>query len=113
MFANYNYATYICKTKTSDMTTQNATNSQFIIEVSLISPIEKIISQLNNLEFRDCDVKWLDNKLDGFVNFAAKTLGIRGLTPHNEGVKPLYMNSYAYDYYSRYFSQLLDYFKSL
>jgi hypothetical protein len=85
---------------------------QFIIEVSLIDPIQKIINQLNNGEFRDCDLKWLDKKLENFVEFAAKTLNVNGIMPQRESVKPACMNDYAFNYYSKYFNQLLDYFKS-
>lgn len=87
--------------------------NQFIIEVSLIDPISKIISKLNNGEFRDCDIKWLDAKLDDFVDFAAKTLGVMGILPQIESIKPKYMNSYAVEYYGRYFNQLLEYFNKL
>ena len=37
--------------------TNNAAIDQFIIEASLITPIEKIISKLKNGEFRDCGIK--------------------------------------------------------
>lgn len=33
--------------------------------------------------------------------------------PQRESVKPAYMNDYAVNYYSKYFNQLLDYFKNL
>ena len=56
--------------------TNNTAIDQFIIEVSLIDPITKIINQLNNGEFRDCDIKWLDIKLENFVVFAAKRIQI-------------------------------------
>jgi hypothetical protein len=95
------------------MKTNNPAIDQFIIEVSLIWPIEKIINQLKNGEFRDCDIVWLDNKLEAFVGFAAKTLNINGVMPQSESVKPRYMNDYAFNYYSKYFNQLLEYFKSL
>lgn len=93
-------------------TTNNAVIYQFIIEVSLIDPINKILSQLKNGEFRDCDINWLDKKLDGFVEFAAKTLNIKGLIPQRESVKPSFMNDYAIEYYSNYFNHLLNYFKT-
>lgn len=92
--------------------TNNAAIDQFIIEVSLIDPINKILSQLKNGEFRDCDIKWLDKKLEGFVEFAAKTLNINGIMPQRESVKPSVMNGYAIEYYSNYFNHLLNYFKT-
>jgi hypothetical protein len=93
--------------------TNNAAIDQFIIEVSLIDPITKIINQLNKGEFRDCDIKWLDTKLENFVDFAAKTLGINAVAQQRESVKPVYMNSYAIEYYGKYFNQLLNYFKTI
>jgi hypothetical protein len=93
--------------------TNNPAIDQFIIEASLIDPIQKIINQLKNGEFRDCDLKWLDKKLENFVAFAAKTLNINGVMPQRESVKPTYMNDYAVNYYSKYFNHLLDYFKNL
>lgn len=92
--------------------TKNTAIDQFIIEVSLINPINKILNQLKNGEFRDCDTKWLDKKLEGFVEFAAKTLNINGVMPQRESVKPSYMNSYAIEYYSKHFNHLLNYFKT-
>lgn len=93
--------------------TNNQTIDQFIIDVSLVDPIEKILGQLERGEFRDCDLKWLDTKLDGFMEFAAKTLEVHGVMPQRESVKPAYMNDYAVKYYTKYFNQLLQYFKTL
>ena len=93
--------------------TNNSAIDQFIIETSLINPIEKIISQLKNGEFRDCDIKWLDSKLENFISFAAKTLGISGILPselHSE--KFVILNNYALVYYKDKFNTLLNYFKS-
>ena len=93
--------------------TNNSVIDQFIIETSLINPIEKIISQLKNGEFRDCDIKWLDSKLEIFISFAAKTLGISGTLPselHSE--KFVILNNYALVYYKDKFNTLLNYFKS-
>ena len=93
--------------------TNNSVIDQFIIETSLINPIEKIISQLKNKEFRDCDIKWLDSKLENFISFAAKTLGINGILPselHSE--KFVILNNYALVYYKDKFNTLLNYFKS-
>ena len=93
--------------------TNNSVIDQFIIETSLINPIEKIISQLKNGEFRDCDIKWLDSKLENFISFAAKTLGISVMLPskiHSE--KFVILNNYALVYYKDKFNTLLNYFKS-
>ena len=92
--------------------TNNAVLEQFIIEVSLIDPINKILNQLKNGDFRDCDINWLDKKLESFVEFAAKTLKINTVMPQSESAKPSRMNRYAYEYYINYFNHLLNYFKS-
>lgn len=65
-------------------TTNNPVIDQFIIEASIIDPISKIVIQLNNGEFRDCDIKWLDAKLERFTKFACETLGISGMMPSDE-----------------------------
>jgi hypothetical protein len=86
--------------------------NEFIISITLISPLEDIISKLNKFEFRDCDIKWLDKKLEKFTEFAAKTFGINTVMAQTESVKPTYMNGYAYQYYLNYFTKLLTYFRS-
>ena len=94
--------------------TNNAAIDQFIIEASLITPIEKIISKLKNGEFRDCDIKWLDAKLEHFIVFASKTLGINAITPsalHSDTF--VILNEYALVYYKEKFTTLLNYFKNI
>jgi hypothetical protein len=93
--------------------TNNPVIDQFIIEVSLIDPISKIINQLNNGEFRDCDIKWLDAKLEKFTKFACETLGIKGMMPSNiDSNKFVLLNDYVKNQYVNRFSTLLGYFKS-
>lgn len=87
---------------------------QFILQATLIDPIQSIVDKLKNKEFRDCDLKWLDNKLNTFVNIAATTLDINTSTiKQPDSVKPKYMNNYATEYYINYFTKLLNYFKSI
>ncbi len=93
-------------------TLDNPAVEQFIIETTLINPVSKIIQQLKTGQFRDCDIKWLDKKLEAFVEFAAKTLHVNGVMPQRESIKPAHMNDYAVQYYLKYFNQLLEYFKS-
>jgi hypothetical protein len=94
--------------------THNPVINQFIIEASLINPVSKIINQLNNGEFRDCDIKWLDNKLENFTKFACETLGISVLTPSGIGSeKYTLLNDYVKNKYIKHFNTLLDYFKSI
>ena len=94
--------------------TNNPALDQFIIDVSLISPIEKIMLQLKNGEFRDCDIKWLDTKLANFIEFAAKTLGINAIMP-SQLCKDRFtvLNDYAVNQYFEKFKTLLNYFKTL
>lgn len=93
--------------------TNNKVIDQFIIEASLIDPISKIINQLNNGEFRDCDIKWLDAKIEKFTKFACETLGINGMMASdvNSGQFTL-LNDYVKNQYVNRFSTLLGYFKS-
>ena len=93
--------------------TNNAAIDQFIIEMSLITPIEKILLQLKNGDFRDCDIKWLDSKLENFIEFAAKTIGINAIMPNKlESETFTILNNYALRYYKDKFSTLLNYFKT-
>lgn len=93
-------------------TLSKETVNSFIIDTVLISPIEKIISQLKNNEFRDCDIKWLDKKLKGFIDFAAETLAINAPIVSKPSDFP-YFNPYVQNYYTERFTILLDYFKNL
>lgn len=93
-------------------TENNPILQQFIIETVLINPVNDIISKLEKREFRDCDIKWLNDKLYNFTNFAAKTLGIKfgkvNLV-NNDGV----LNEYKINEFLKAFRTLLGYFKSL
>lgn len=92
--------------------TNNIAIQNFIIEASLISPIVSIIDKLNKGEFRDCDIKYLDDRLNRLIGLAAETLNIKGVMPPSDSIKPSNMNSYAVSYYLRHFNSLLNYFKS-
>lgn len=85
---------------------------RFIIEASLVDPVAKIVNQLNKREFRDCDVKWLDAKLQKFTEFACKTLGMDVKMMPVE-IKGKILNDYTVSQYLQRFSTLLEYFKSL
>lgn len=91
--------------------TNNSAIDQFIIEASLIDPIQKIINQLNNYEFRDCDIKWLDAKIEKFTQFACNILGIQVVMPINSQDKTL--NDFVLSQYVNHFNTLLNYFKSI
>jgi hypothetical protein len=92
--------------------TNNPAIDQFIIEVALIEPIEKIINLLDNRELRDCDIKWLDKKLENFIEFAAKTLGITAIMP-SQRERFTVLNNYVRNQYKKKFCTLLNYFKTL
>lgn len=104
------YYLYITIKHNHDMKTQNnAVLQQFTLQVLLIDPINKIVSDLKSNNFRDCDVKWLDNKLAQFTELAAKTLGVKFVTwPLNGKV----MNDYTKAQYITRFNTLLEYFKT-
>ena len=92
-------------------TANNPAIQQFIIETVLINPVKDIVSKLENKEFRDCDVKWLNDKLYNFTNFAAETLGKkfgRIDLVSNDGL----LNEYKTNEFLKAFRTLLNYFKS-
>lgn len=92
--------------------TNNAAIDQFIIDVTLIEPVTKIICQLENRKFRDCDIKWLDSKLENFTKLACQTLDLNILVPSQIGAQPYpTLNDYNRDKYLRHFNTLLNYFK--
>lgn len=93
--------------------TNNQVIDQFIIESTLIDPISKIVNQLNKGEFRDCDIKWLDAKLEKFTKFACETLGITGMMPSDvNSEKYTLLNDNVKNQYISRFNTLLGYFKS-
>lgn len=91
--------------------TNNDTINSFVIQVTLIEPVQDIVSKLENGNFRDCDIKWLDEKLYSFVSFSAQTLGLKigSSIPESNFT---FLNEYAKQYYLKYFNQILAYFKT-
>ncbi len=90
---------------------KNEAINTFIIEAVLIEPINDIIFKLENKEFRDGDIRWLNDKLHKYTAFAAETLGIKfpefELISH-DGV----LNDYTTERFIEAFTTLLNYFKS-
>jgi hypothetical protein len=84
---------------------------QFIINTVLINPIEKILNQLEKNEFRDCDIKWLDDKMNALIMFAGETLNIKVPVMVEKETLP-FINGYILDYYTKRFTTLLEYFKT-
>lgn len=81
----------------------------FIFETALIAPITDIIAKLNDGQFRDCDIAWLNNKLKKYTDFALQTMGKE--IEVGEAVGGV-MNEYNKKRFISYFTTLLDYFKS-
>lgn len=89
---------------------KNDVIDQLIIQVTLIDPITDILNKLKATEFRDCDIKWLNEKLNKFTTFAAETLGYNNhLFPELDYP---YLNDLVKDKFTEYFTTLLSYFKS-
>lgn len=89
----------------------NPAIQKFIIETVLINPVKDIISKLENREFRDCDLKWLNDKLYNFTNFAAETLGKnfgKSELVNNDSI----LNEYVRNRFLKAFRTLLSYFES-
>ncbi|HOG19781.1 MAG TPA: hypothetical protein PKW37_05010 [Salinivirgaceae bacterium] len=90
---------------------KNEALNTFIIEAVLIDPINDIIFKLKNKEFRDSDIRWLNDKLYKYTAVAAETLGIKfpeiELISH-DGV----LNDYTTERFIEAFTTLLNYFKS-
>jgi len=92
-------------------TLKNEALNRFIIEAVLIDPIDDIIFKLENKEFRDRDIKWLNGKLRKYTAVASETMGIK--FPEiklisNDGV----LNDYKTARFIEAFTTLLNYFKS-
>ena len=90
------------------MTKQDTINT-FVIESILIIPIVDIITKLKHDEFRDCDINWLNLKIETFTDIALKTLH---KTFPLFSIETSIMNHYTKTKYLHYFNTLLDYFKT-
>jgi hypothetical protein len=84
---------------------------QFIIDTLVINPIQEIINKLIKEDFRDCDIKWLDERLEEFTIIAGETIYIK---IHNDLKNQGFtlFNKYVYDFYLTKFNILLEYFKT-
>lgn len=87
---------------------------QFIVEVSLIDPINKIVKNLKGGNYGDCDIKWLDAKLEGFIKFAGESLGVYALMPSQVFIEPFtILNDHNTKHYLTKFETLVNYFKTI
>jgi hypothetical protein len=90
---------------------KNEALNTFIIEAVLIDPINDIIFKLKNKEFRDSDIRWLNDKFHKYTTFAASTLSVKFPEIElisNDGV----LNDYTTTRFIEAFTTLLNYFKS-
>lgn len=97
------------------MALSNDTVNQFIINVQLIEPVQKIVDNLKEKNYRESDIKWLNEKLKNYTELALKILGIKvafyAEPPTSEkGVK---LNDFTYGRFLHYFTTLLNCFKSI
>lgn len=81
----------------------------FIFETVLIAPITDIIAKLNDGQFRDCDIAWLNNKLKKYTDFAIQTMGKEIVVGCEVGGV---MNDHNRNRFISYFTTILNYFKS-
>lgn len=87
--------------------------NELIFEITLINPIESILLKLKNKEFRDCDINWLNQKLENFTKLAIKTFEEKIVLPSHTPMETLTtLNDFNYNLYINYFNILLNYFKS-
>jgi len=91
--------------------TQNEVIQKFIIETTLINPIEKIIADLKSGKMRDCDIKFMDAKLEDLTRVAIKIIGYGSFVDKNQS--PEILNEYNTNQYILYFDTLLKLFKSI
>ena len=91
---------------------RNESIDKFILQATLIDPISDIITKLENKEFRDCDIKWLNEKLNKFTVFALETLGKNfsenDYLLNNDNI----LNKYKINSFLKAFRTLFFYFKS-
>ena len=85
-------------------------SGNFIFEMTIISPLNDIVSKLENREFRDCDIDWLNKKLIKYTDLALEVLGKKiNLDKAIDGI----MNDNNREVFLRYFNTLLKFFKDL
>lgn len=92
--------------------TKSPVINDFIIDTTLIQPVNNIVKGLNDGIYRDCDIKWLDGKLEAFTRLACQTLGIALPAPPPTEHFTL-LNEYVKMQYINRFTTLLNYFKTI
>ncbi|HPC13778.1 MAG TPA: hypothetical protein PLN36_05365 [Bacteroidales bacterium] len=94
--------------------TENDVVNKFIIDVTLIDPINKIIDGLKNGKYRNIDINYLDKKLEHFTEVACKMLNIdfSGTVIENDR-SGVILNDYTKNIYIERFTTLLRYFEGI
>lgn len=83
-----------------------------IYDLILIEPLKKIISSLEKGGYRDCDIKWLNEKLEKYTNFTMETLNKNikvGKLVSDDAV----MNTRVKNRFLKCFKTILNYFESV
>lgn len=82
-----------------------------VIPIAANDTIEDIIAKLDANKYRDCDCKWLNEKLQQYMTIACESFGLASIVkgPIEEIGR---INTYSYLHYKKYFSCLLEYFKT-
>jgi len=91
--------------------TGNANIDKFIIEETLISPIQKLVDELLTKPNNDKRIKVYHEKLNLFCGIAAKTFGVKLMVINTEPSFEI-MNPVVCEYYLTRFQKLLNYFKT-
>lgn len=89
-------------------TVKNPSDALFILFV--VQPLEEMVKDLNSgFTYR---LDYLDKKLAAYMKTAAETVGYSAALVGEPTNRPTEKNSYAREYYLKYFGQLLEFFKN-
>ena len=88
----------------------NETQQKAFLQLTLIDPVSNIISKLENNEFRNIDIRYLEEQLVKYMNLAAKTFNLNFLLKKNYDSE--FFNDYFRNEFLKYFKELLKYFKT-
>jgi hypothetical protein len=83
---------------------------RMIIELLFVQPIEKIIAGLEKKEYGNNDIEYIENKLETFMDIAARALRVTGRVSHESFTV---LNDYTSAKYIEYFSKLLMFFRDV
>lgn len=99
--------------KIETMTDEQAnTFFSFFIKIKVLDPIQTILHKLENCEYRDVDVKWLNHQMIKFSNLAMDIMGHKEhLIKTDEIVINGVINSYNYKRFRDNFIILKDFFE--